>query len=419
MAQTSDLTSFGADLKELYTLPPVRAVNDRSFMHNKLTKEQAVTDYSGEKAVFPVTLRRSLGRSSRGDNAVLPDAISEVMVQAEVLMKQHYYGIEWSDLLEKASKNKEGAWEKVVTMKMKNLSLDLAKEANRQLYNGKYGSLGTVATGANSATQTLQTLQYVNVGDKVDFIDPTAATKRNANPLFVASKNKSTKAITLVNAAGAGTAVNTTTLDLMIISGNVVVGGTPVNYEIEGLGHITADQRILHNIDSSVYDEWDGFELSAANGVASESLFEQLYDGIGERGRGDMDVYTTSRGIRRQLVEEFASQRRWIDDKGTDLTVGYESIQVNGKPCVIDDDHPKGKVFGLTMDTLKIMQLSEPGFVQSEAGGAEIQLKATADTTSGAISHQATYQAWYSYYFTLACVDPARNGVITDAADAA
>lgn len=418
MAQTSDLTSFAADLKELYTLAPVRTLNDKSFMHNKLAKEQAVMDFSGKLARFPVTLRRSLGRSSRGDNAILPDAISEVELEASVTMKYHYYGIEWSDAVEQATKNKEGAWEKIVTKKMKNLALDLSKEANRQLYNEKYGALAVVATGAASATQTLVSMQNVNVGDKVDFISPTASAKRNTNPLFISSKDKTAKTITLVNAAGASTSVTTTTADLMIISGNTVVGGTPTFYEVEGLGHICSADRILHGIDSTTYDEWDGFVLDAAGGVASEDLFEQLYDGVGEVGRGDIDVYTTSRGIRRQLVAEFASQRRWVNEKTTDLTAGYESIEVNGKPCVIDDDHPKGKVFGLTMETFSIMQLTEPGFVESEAGGALIELKKTADTTTGAVSHQATYQAWYRYYFTLACQDPARNGVIKSAADA-
>lgn len=411
MAQTSNLTNFAADLKELYTLPPVRTLDDRSFLHNKLTKEQAVADFSGKYVPFPVTLRRSLGRGSRGDEAVLPNAISEVLEQAKVRIKFHYYGIEWSDAIEQSSKNKEGAFEQVVTMKMKNLALDLAKEANRQFYNDTFGSLATVSPGANSATQTLITAQYVSAGDKIDIVSSDGTTKRNAAALYVGTVNKSTRQITLVDSAGAASSQNTTTGDLVIVSGNITTGATPVNHEVEGLRHIAKTDRTLHDISSVTYEEWDGYLTDLNGAVAGESTFEQLYDGVGEKGRGDIDLYLSTRGIRRRLADEFASMRRYVNEKGTDLTVGFESIEVNGKPCVIDDDAPKGEVIGLGMEALKVFQLTEPGFVETD-GSARVELKRNSDGDA-----QAVYQAWYRYYMTLACTDPGRTGRITDAAD--
>lgn len=412
MSQTTDLTTLAADLKELYTLPPQRLLNDKSFLHNKLTKEQAVMDASGKYTTWPNTIRRSLGRGSRGDSAILPDAIAEVVVSAQAPIKRHYHTLEWSDAIEQASKNKEGAFESVVTMKMRNLALDLAKDVNRQWYNGSLGQLGVVATGANSASQTLTSVQYINVGDKIEIHSATGSATRAGTPCWIATKNKATKVITLVDSAGSAQVVNTTTGDILAVAGSVVAGSPATNYEVEGLRFICDTGRTLHNINSTTYPEWDGVKKTLTGQVAGESLFEQLYDDVGENGRGDIDLYLATRGERRRLVDEFASQRRWVNEKTTDIAAGFDSIEVNGKPCVIDDDCPKGEVFALSTETLKVLQMTEPGFVQSSEGNARIELKVNGDG-----QHLAVYQAFYRYYMTLVCTDPARNGRITGAAD--
>src|SRR5688500_6816630 len=122
MAQTSNTTTQGALLKELYTLPPVRVLNDKSLLHDKLTKEQATLDFSGKYVRWPVTVQRSLGRGSRGDGGILPTAIAEVDLEAKALAKFHYYALEWTEVLEEVTKGREGAFENAVSRKMKNIS---------------------------------------------------------------------------------------------------------------------------------------------------------------------------------------------------------------------------------------------------------------------------------------------------------
>lgn len=410
---TSNTTNFGSLLKELYTLPPVRALNDKSFLHDTLTKEQATLDHSGKYAVFPVTLIRNLGRGSRGDGGILPVAGSETIVSAQVPLKRVYYALEWTEAIEVASRNTEGAFENVVTMKMKNVATDMAKEINRQFFNTTGGIVATVnANGSNVATINVASVQYVRVGDTLDIV-----TISNGTPVT----NGTARVVTAVSRT-ANTITFSGSANLTVTSGThgVVISGSYGN-EVEGLRLITNTSRVLHNIDSSVagQNEWDGNAIDASGGsgtatIAGESLFEQLLDQVGSRGRGDLDTFITTRGIRRRLADEFASQRRYLDNKAQQLHLGYTLIEVAGRECVIDDDCPKGFVFGMKRDSLKVMQGTQPGWLESEAGGgARIELKD--DTTAG--QKVAAFQAWYRYHLALECSDPGTTGQIYNCLD--
>ena len=163
-------TSHAALLKELYTLPPVRALNDKSYLHDKVTKDSNLeTDFSGKYVRFPVTLRRALGRGSRGEAGDLPINVEEVEQEAKAYVKQHYYALEWAETLELATKSKEGAFESFVSRKMKNIATDMAKELNRQWYNPTTGRLATCTTNDSAGlTITVDSTKYVQVGDIVD-----------------------------------------------------------------------------------------------------------------------------------------------------------------------------------------------------------------------------------------------------------
>lgn len=413
MATTANQTTHGALLKELYTLPPVRALNDKSFLHDKVTKDSNIdVDFSGKYVRFPVTLRRALGRGSRGDAGDLPINVEEVEQEAKAYIKQHYYALEWSETLELVSGKKEGAFESFVARKMKNISTEMAKELNRQFYNPATGRLATCNTNDSAGlTITVDSTKYVQVGDIIDIVaaaDGTPISQGTART--VASKTATTITIsTSASAYGGG-------------SGNVDVAGTEYvvltgNYgnETAGLQAFADTGRSLHGIDSSTYEEWDGNEINLSGSpVIGESTIEQIDDKVGARGRGEVEIHLTTRGVRRRLADEFASQRRYLNEKATDIKAGYRVVEVNGIDTVIDDDAPAGIFFAGRLEALKLLQLTKPGFVETEAGnGAYIELK----NGSTAGTKKAIWQTWYRYHVALACTDPGQWGYITGGAD--
>ena len=406
-------TSHAALLKELYTLPPVRALNDKSYLHDKVTKDSNLeTDFSGKYVRFPVTLRRALGRGSRGEAGDLPINVEEVEQEAKAYVKQHYYALEWAETLELATKSKEGAFESFVSRKMKNIATDMAKELNRQWYNPTTGRLATCTTNDSAGlTITVDSTKYVQVGDIVDICaasDGTIISSGTARTV----ESKTATTITFATAAsayGGG-------------SGNVDVAGTEYvvltgNYgnETAGLRAFADTGRSLHGIDSSTYTEWDGNKTAlTGTPVIGESSIEAIDDKVGARGRGEPQVHLTTRGIRRRLADEFASQRRYLNEKATDIKAGYRIVEVNGIDTVIDDDAPSGYFVSGRLEALKLLQLTKPGFLETEAGnGAHISLK----NGSTAGTKKSIWQAWYRYHVALACTDPGQWGMISGGAD--
>jgi len=410
MAQTSNTTTYAADLKELYTLPPVRVLNDKSWIHNNIAKEIAKLDFSGKYIRFPVTVSRELGGGSRADGGVLPVSVAPVDVEARALMQQHYYALEWTEVLEEVSKNEAGAFESAVARKMKTVATDMAKGLNRQWYNPLIGAIETNLSTTTATTLTVATgkyPQYVRVGDQIDVVVlATGVPVTNGTNISVTGI---TSAGVISTSAGGNLAVTAGTHGIVITGnyGNEVVG-------LRGFGETG---RTLHNINSTTYPQWDGNKLNVSGAVAGESSFEQLYDRVGERGRGDVDTFIFTRGVRRRLADEFASQRRYLNEKATDIKAGYRMIDlsVGGASAegVVDDDCPKGFSFAFKRDALKLMQLTQPGFLSSSEGSARIELKD--HTVAG--QKVAAYQAWYRYHVSMVCTDPGVVGMIPDAED--
>lgn len=406
MSQTTNQSTAGPLLKELLTLPPIRVLNDTSFLHDKLTKEQAQLDFSGKYARYPVTLRRALGRASRGDGGLMPVAVAEDIQDAKVYMKMHYYALEWSEAVEEATKNQEGAFEKVVTMKMKNVATDMAKELNRQWYNRASGALANCTNTAAGLTITVDDTQFVQVGDLIDIVAPdTGVAITNGTGRSVTAVNRTTSVVTLDSGGGN---VDPAGTEIVVLNGNY-------GNEIDGLRYVATADRSLYGIDSTNYDNWDGKYLDAAGAIAGESLFERIYDRIGKRGAGNMDTYITTRGVRRRLADEFASQRRYLNEKATDIKAGYQIVEVNNQEAVIDDDCPHGVVFAFKRDVLKVLKMTDPGFIETEAGNAAyIELK---NSTTATGKKEAVWQTWYRYHCTLVATDPSLVGQIANAED--
>lgn len=416
MASTATQTTHAALLKELYTLPPVRALNDRSFLHDKVTKETDIdVDFSGKYARFPVTVRRALGRGSRADGGDLPQNIEEVEVEAKAYIKQHYYAVEWSESLEEVAKNKAGAFENFISRKMKNVGGDMAKELNRQWYNPLTGRLATCNTNdAAGLTFHVDNAQYIQVGDIIDVVDSgTLVAIASATAREVTAVNRTTNVVTISTTATSYASAGSGNID---VAGTeyVVVTGNAGN-ESEGLRAFGDTGRTLHTINSSTYEEWDGNKIALTGSpVIGESSIERLDDKIGRRGRGDADIHLTTRGIRRRLADEFASQRRYLNEKAVDIKAGYKMVEVNGVDTVIDDDCPESYFFAGQLDELALLKLTEPGFIETEAGdGAYIELK----NGSSAGTKKAIWQTWYRYHVALACKDPGTWGFISGGED--
>jgi len=360
----------------------------------------------------PLHKNRNRGRKSIADGGTLPSAGAQVYLDAIVPLRYHTYGIELTDQVIEASKTNEGAFVSAIEVESKGVAVDMRKDVNRQAFGTGNGALAqkvssTVGVDKTSKETKLKVLtandmQYIHVGDVVDVIKEATGELGEGVEGSEITEVKEKEAILSKALKG----------ELAAETYQVYVSGNR-NQEMDGLRNITENERVLHSVNSGTAGNafWKGNTVTAgtsltATAVAGESLFEQLADNVGAQGNGDVEVFLTTRGIRRRLADSYQSQKRFNDAKAVDVHGGYSAIMVNEIPVVADDDAPKGFAFGFNKSALKWFEQTKPGWLERENGGI-FHLK-----TAGTGTYAAIWQAWFRWYAALGCVAPNRTGRI-------
>lgn len=406
---TQNLTTADAILKDLYVGPIIEQLNYKTYMIDKIEREDPSTvQFAGRKAIVPVHKSRNRGRGSRGDAGTLPTAGIQGWDDAQITVKQHYQGIELSDLAIESTKSNEGAFVSLLDGEVKGAASDMRKDINRQVFGDGTGLLATVAATATTTVGpiTVDSIQYLHVGDPVDVLRVTdGSTLAGSESNSVVGLSAANKTVTLNTAVGGTIA---TTFGIYIED----------NYgqEMDGLRNIVSTSRTLHSINSATAGNefWNGQVRSVGTQagsevVAGESSFELISDDVGQTGQGETSVYITTRGIRRRLADTFQSQKRFTNKEAVNVHGGYSAIMVaSGQgevPVIADDDCPKTNVFAIDTSALRWFQLSSPGWMERDDGGI-FHLK----DGSSAGTKVASYQAWMRWYAALGSVAPNRLG---------
>lgn len=405
-AQT--LANADAILKDLYRGPIIEQINQKTYMLDMIERDSESVDFTGRRAIFPVHTGRNLSTASITDGGTLPIPGQQTYDDGQVAIKYHAAGMSITDQTIKQAKNGEGAFVNLLDNDSKLLAMDMKKSINRQIFGDGKGTLALLTTAPAAATTfTVDSIQYLQtqaaplVGQYVDIITPGTGTVKAAGVLITAI-NRTTRVVTVTPAVTAA------------IGDGVYVAGS-FGLEMEaGLRNVTSSSRTLHGINSATAGNefWNGNTINAAGAVAGESLFEQLADTIGGVGQGEVDVFLTSRGIRRRLADTYQSTKRFNDAKAVEIHGGYTAIFVNETPVVADDDVPKGFAFALRKEGWKWFQVDDPDWLQS--GDGTIWQMGTSTTAS---QRRATWEAWMVWYAALANMAPNQTGAITNAAD--
>jgi len=402
---TQTLSNADAILKDLYVGPIVEQLNNKTYMLDQIERDSEHIDLYGRRAIIPVHTNRNRGRGSRGDGGALPAAGRQSYQDAIVKIKGHFSGIEVTDQSIQASQSNEGAFINILDSESQKCGEDLRKDINRQVFGEGTGILTGVASEVTS-TKVIPVLsvQYVYVGDPVDIVLKSDGTTSEGKVGVEVTKREggSTKKIEVSE-----------TVTKVTTNYGVYLNGSYGN-EMDGLRNIIAKSRTLHEINSATAGNefWNGRvqnvgESESVLATAGETSFEKLADEVGLSGNADVEVFLTSRGVRRRLADTYQSQKRYNDAEAVRVHGGYSAIMVNEIPVIADDDCPRTYAFGLNKESFRWFQLSTPGWMQQ--GGSGIFFLKDGSTAGTKV---ATWQAFFSWYAALGCIAPNRNGVL-------
>jgi hypothetical protein len=409
------LTAADAILKELYVGPIVEQLNQKKYLLEQIERDSDHVEHTGRRAVVPVHKNRNWGLKSIADGGVLPTAGRQEWADAIIPIRAHTLAIELTDQSIEATKSDKGAFISLLTAETQGAATDLSKNMNRQAFGVGTGALclkESVKTEKAEAQEIIEVanesdMQYIKVGMIIDIlVEATGLNTAGVQGAEVTERNVKNKKFTISKKTGGSV---TTALKY-----NVYIQGSYKN-EIDGLRNITNNERELHSINSASAgnEYWKGNVITASKAAAGEDLFEQLADNVGAQGNGEVEVFLTSRGIKRRLANTYQSQKRFNDKTATRIEGGYSAIMVNEVPVVSDDDAPKGYAFGLNKSAFKWFQQTDPGWLQQGNGGI-FHLK-TGISAAGEFSN--AWIAFFRWYSALGCVAPNRTGRIEECAD--
>lgn len=331
---------------EDYILSTIETANPREFD-------------GGEKLTWLTAMRGNTSyKQGSLDGTVLPSPGKRQYVRASVDTTNHMGSTGLTqDAIDRADRGGEASFFKVVKEAKDTLLTDLRAAVAPQLYQQQ---IYVVTANSAIATIALDTVQFIQVGAKLKIGDK--ATEAGAVDRIVVSKDIANNTIT-VNSAVTVTAAN---------SGAWYDGAGPAaTVKMESLDRAASVDRVLHGIDSTVYDVWDGNVIDV-NGVADEDDVADLISMAWERG-GDLKHAVTTARIQKGIAAGMQSQKRFNDANSVELKGGFRGLIVstpNGEvPVVSQRGVPKGRLYA--WDPKYVRYYKGPsGFLTAPEGGS-------------------------------------------------
>lgn len=324
-----------------------RSSKGETFPFRGIAREAERIEYAGKKWIIPAHKSRNEGLGAIDEGGTVPVAGQQGFEDLEDVLRHNLGAIEITRYAIRLSKRKPGSFISLLEAETEGLVKDLRKDLNRQGYGNQTGALAAV-TADGSNTVTVDSVQYLRVGMRVDAINSTNDAVLFSNRSITAI-NATTKVVTYSGADATGT-----TDHRLCRTGNW-------KKEIHGLGNLVGNDGTVHSVDSTAAgnEYWKSTMFSNSGNPFSEDLGQQVLDGIGGSGRGEVEIIITTRGIRRRYANTLKSEKRFTNADSVVLRGGFKAIMFNEYPMVFDDDCPKGTMWFLNTDALAWLYLPD------------------------------------------------------------
>lgn len=399
MPQT--LSAFDAVLKNDYLGTIQEQINNSTVLMKRLEKNEE--DVGGKQAVVPLHTGRNSGVGARGDGGTLPSAGQQGYSDAVYNCAYNYARIEISGPTIKASRKDKYAFVKAVDAEIQGATKDLKDDINRQLHGDGTGVLCLVNTDPGTGTTlTVDTpgTMYLQKGMRIDIVDPASVTAGSARAaatnLLISAK------------ASATTAAMAAALDATVADNDFVVRYGNYLLEMQGLKGIVSNVNpagglLVGGINrSTAGNEFWKANVLANGGTARKltlDLMQQTWDTAEEEG-GEISLIMTSRVQRRKYLSLVKADGRYVNT--LTLDGGYDALEYNGKPLVVDRHALPGRMYFLDESTLALYRMSDVDWMDKD--GAILSR----------VSGKDAYEAVLFMYATLGCRAANMNALLDD-----
>ncbi len=223
----------------------------------------------------------------------------------------------------------------------------------RMLYGNGKSKIATIMSASGASVEFDAVNGFVE-GMIVDFIDESSHPYEDAQGCKVLSVDNATN-IVIFDKANLGSIVDE--------GASVALQGSR-NYELTGLDAIFGDGDLYGHARS----ESGLLNAMVQNDVGeiSEEIVQKAMDDVEERTGVKTNFIVCSWGVKRALVKYY--RENGLSLPTMQVAGGYQALNFNGVPIVVDRFCPKGTMYLLNTDDFKIHQLCDWKWLEGEDG---------------------------------------------------
>lgn len=432
-----DLANFDAALKDKFDGAVRTTLNSEVRLLRRLMEGDV--DWSGRRCVMDINIGRNASSGARGDNEPLPDAGAQEHRNAYIWSKYNYGRISVSGPTIAASRDRMGAFTKVVASETKGAVRDLKVEMNYQMFNDGSGARArvntTVVTGTILTIDSPHGIAY----PVITRLNATRCLRRNMkivfgsqrwNPTIRTLNGTSTRKILALDPVN-----NTITLDAALVTtggisdndfiyqeygyaatDSTAADNCQLSREVTGLLGIVDQNTFLENLQgisrNSYATEWGAaiigaYATNSSIGIDGD-IMQMACDDANERGSGDIDLIFSHHSVRREYLKDLTRDVRF---EPYQLKGGFKedtrenrgegtSLMFNDIPVWFEKDCPYGTMFFIDRSSVKVYKQRDFGF----------------DDTDGRVLNKIAgydaFEAFIKVYLNLGSEAPNRNAVI-------
>jgi len=348
-------------------------------------------EVSGRQTVMAARVGRNMGGNFVGEDGELPEPGRQEYINLLWRTRYVYHRMAISGQAIASSRNSRGAFTKVLDAELVGGAQDRMVLDNQIFFSNSAGAIARVAANVSGGNVVILKdpggftnlgpgPQYAHRNMRVAFVNPATGALR-AKAGTITAIDLVAKTITLDGAAFSTDPPQAN--DLVVVASKtsgLTTAGTSYGLWPNGLASLIDDQNIAQwptdanlsggeevgGVDADNVGVWNSFVIDKGTARPLEpDMIEQGMNGVHEISGTAIDLLLTNYGPRRQYLQLLQQQKEYPMAKKLDA--GWEALDYNGTPLLVDKDCTHGRMYGLSTQHLKMLVEMDYQF-QSQSG---------------------------------------------------
>ena len=359
------VSTIDAILKEVYAKPIQYILDNKIRARQLFSKQQG--SWEGRRVRYPVHLGRNQGVGATSEGGTLPRARNMTVVETQIPIRYNHGRIQLTIQTIKHSRSNKGAFDRAMTMSMKDLTQSIARNMNRQMWGWGVGILcyvnGDPGTGTTITVDTPGGVagathgnRFLNNGMDIAFVNPSDGAIRAGGARTINAVPATDGTTFAISLAADGAVADNDYVVRASTDVSAVIGDTSYNNEVMGLLGLVDDTTYLttlHNISRSTYPIWRSTVVSSV-GALSADILQRGLDVADQIAEGSINCLLSHHSVMRAYQTITESDRRYMGgdlskpDAGTSRAKQKDGV-FGGIDWKVDKDAPYGLLFGLDL----------------------------------------------------------------------